>query len=82
MGIQELCLKSRLKTTLAITPSRVLCGAVSGDGAGETSLLLLAGGLVLGRLIARLNDHGVFGWISLRAQGSLSIPKDEGDTFH
>ena len=32
--------------------------------------------------VARLNDHDAFGWISLlRAQGCLSIPKDEGDTF-
>jgi superfamily II DNA or RNA helicase len=46
-------------------------------------VLLLAGGLVFwDGWIARLNDHGVFGWISLlRAQGSLSIPKDEGETF-
>ena len=46
-------------------------------------VLLLAGGLVFwDGWIARLNDHGVFGWISLlRAQGSLSIPKDEGDNF-
>ena len=46
-------------------------------------VLLLAGGLVFydGR-IARLNDHGVFGWISLlRARGSLSIPREEGDAF-
>ena len=46
-------------------------------------VLLLAGGLVFwDSWISRLNDHGAFGWISLlRAQGSLSIPKEEGDTF-
>jgi superfamily II DNA or RNA helicase len=46
-------------------------------------LLLLAGGLVFwDSWVARLDDHGAFGWISLlRAQGSLSIPKKEGDTF-
>jgi superfamily II DNA or RNA helicase len=46
-------------------------------------VLLLSGGLVFydGR-IARLNDQGVFGWISLlRAHGSLSIPTEEGDAF-
>jgi superfamily II DNA or RNA helicase len=46
-------------------------------------VLLLAGGLVFcdGR-VARLEDHGCFGWISLlRAKGSLSIPKEEGDAF-
>ena len=46
-------------------------------------VLLLAGGLVFwDSWVSRLNDHGAFGWISLlRAQGSLSIPKKEGDTF-
>jgi len=46
-------------------------------------VLLLAGGLVFwDSWVARLNDHGAFGWISLlRAHGSLSIPKEEGDTF-
>jgi len=46
-------------------------------------VLLLAGGLVFwDSWVARLNDHGAFGWISLlRAQGSLSIPKEEGDNF-
>ena len=46
-------------------------------------VLLLAGGLVFyDSRIARLNDHGAFGWISLlRARGSLSIPKEEGDAF-
>jgi superfamily II DNA or RNA helicase len=46
-------------------------------------VLLLAGGLVFwDNWVARLNDHGAFGWISLlRAQGTLSVPKKEGDTF-
>jgi superfamily II DNA or RNA helicase len=45
--------------------------------------LLLEGGLVFydGR-IAHLEDHGSFAWISfLRAKGSLSIAKEEGDEF-
>ncbi len=56
-------------------------------GAAEMELakpvLLLAGGLVFwDSWVARLDDHGVFGWISLlRAQGSLSIPREEGDSF-
>src|SRR5262245_18181459 len=46
-------------------------------------VLLLAGGLVFwDNWVSRINDHGAFGWISLlRAQGSLSIPKKEGDSF-
>ena len=46
-------------------------------------VLLLAGGLVFwDNWVARLNDHGAFGWISLlRAQGALSVPNKEGDTF-
>ena len=46
-------------------------------------VLLLAGGLVFwDSWVARLDDHGAFDWISLlRAQGSLSIPKQEGDSF-
>jgi superfamily II DNA or RNA helicase len=46
-------------------------------------VLLLAGGLVFwDSWVSRLNDHGAFGWIALlRAQSSLSIPKEEGDTF-
>ena len=46
-------------------------------------VLLLAGGLVFwDNWVARLNDHDAFGWISLlRAQGFLSVPKKEGDTF-
>lgn len=46
-------------------------------------ILLLAGGLVFvnGR-IARLEDHGAFGWISLlRARESLSFAKEEGESF-
>ena len=41
--------------------------------------LLLAGGLVFyDGLVARLNDHGAFGWISLlRARTELSIPKQD-----
>ena len=32
--------------------------------------------------MARLNDHGAFGWISLlRARAELSIPKQESETF-
>jgi superfamily II DNA or RNA helicase len=46
-------------------------------------VLLLDGGLVFwDNWVSRLNDHGAFGWISLlRAQGALSVPKKEGDTF-
>ncbi|HEY7322847.1 MAG TPA: SNF2-related protein [Candidatus Binatia bacterium] len=56
-------------------------------GAAEMELakpvLLLAGGLVFwDHWVARLDEHGVFGWIPLlRAQGSLSIPQEEGDSF-
>ncbi|MBI3065801.1 MAG: DEAD/DEAH box helicase [Deltaproteobacteria bacterium] len=46
-------------------------------------VLLLAGGLVFyNGQIARLQDHGAFGWISLlRAHGSLSIPEKDADPF-
>ena len=46
-------------------------------------VLLLAGGLLFfDDQVARLDDHDCFGWISLlRAKGSLSIPKEEGDAF-
>ena len=45
--------------------------------------LLLTGGLVFyDGLVARLNDHGAFGWISLlRARAELSIPKQESESF-
>ena len=45
--------------------------------------LLLAGGLVFyGGWVARLQDFGAFGWISLlRGRGSLSVPKKEADDF-
>jgi superfamily II DNA or RNA helicase len=45
--------------------------------------LLLAGGLLFcnGR-IARLQDHGAFGWISLlRSHGSLTFSKQESEAF-
>ena len=45
--------------------------------------LLLRGGLVIydGR-IARLEDHGAFGWVSfLRAQKVVSFTKEEGEAF-
>ncbi|MDZ4346952.1 MAG: SNF2-related protein, partial [Candidatus Binatia bacterium] len=46
-------------------------------------VLLLAGGLVFyNGQIARLQDQGAFGWISLlRAHGSLSIPEKDADSF-
>lgn len=46
-------------------------------------ILLLAGGLVfLDGRIARLEDHGAFGWIALlRARESLSFSKEEGESF-
>ena len=45
--------------------------------------LMVAGGLVFydGR-VARLDDRGAFGWISLlRERQTLSIPKEEGEAF-
>ena len=79
----ELCVKVTHKNNGG---SYVVDGALR-RGESEMELakpvLLLAGGLVFcdGR-VARLDDHGCFGWISLlRAKGSLSIPKEEGDTF-
>lgn len=45
--------------------------------------LLLRGGLVIydGR-IARLEDHGAFGWVSfLRTQKTVSFTKEEGEAF-
>jgi superfamily II DNA or RNA helicase len=78
----QLCLK--------IAPDngkRYLVSGVLRRGDSEMELakpaLLLAGGLVFydGR-IARLDDHGAFGWISLlRARPSLAIPKEEGEAF-
>ena len=46
-------------------------------------VLLLPGGLVIcEQRIDRLNDHGVFGWISLlRARGELSIPRKDSGSF-
>jgi len=46
-------------------------------------ILLLAGGLVFyNGKIARLQDYGAFGWISLlRAHGSLPIPEKDADPF-
>src|SRR3989304_7309747 len=46
-------------------------------------VLLLAGGLVFyNGKIARLQDYGAFGWISLlRAHGSLPIPEKDADPF-
>ena len=46
-------------------------------------VLLLAGGLVfLNGRIARLQDHGAFGWISLfRAGDSLSFSNEESESF-
>ena len=79
----DLCLKIAAKDNAG---NYVVKGALR-RGEAEMELakpvLLLAGGLVFwDGWVARLNDHGVFGWISLlRAQGSLSIPKDEGETF-
>ncbi|MGH7855136.1 MAG: SNF2-related protein, partial [Candidatus Binatia bacterium] len=45
--------------------------------------LLLAGGLVFcDGQVARLNDHGAFGWISLlRAPEALWIPKQDSESF-
>jgi superfamily II DNA or RNA helicase len=79
----ELCLKVARENNAA---NYVVKGALR-RGEAEMELakpvLLLAGGLVFwDGWIGRLNDHGAFSWISLlRAQGSLSIPKDEVDTF-
>ena len=79
----DLCLKITAENNAG---NYVVKGALR-RGEAEMELakpvLLLAGGLVFwDDWIARLNDHGVFGWISLlRAQGSLSIPKEEVDTF-
>jgi superfamily II DNA or RNA helicase len=79
----ELCIKVTHENSAG---SYVVEGALR-RGESEIELakpvLLLAGGLVFcdGR-VARLEDHGCFGWISLlRAKGSLSIPKEEGDAF-
>jgi SNF2-related domain/Helicase conserved C-terminal domain/SWIM zinc finger len=46
-------------------------------------ILLLAGGLVfLNGRVARLEDHGAFGWIALlRARESLSFAKEESESF-
>jgi hypothetical protein len=46
-------------------------------------ILLLAGGVVfLNGRVARLEDHGAFGWIALlRARGALSFFKEEGESF-
>jgi hypothetical protein len=79
----ELC----LKVTRENSDGNYSVKGVLRRGEAEMALakpvLLLAGGLVLwDSWVARLNDHGAFGWISLlRAQGSLSIPKKEGDSF-
>lgn len=76
-----------LKVTRANNGTNYVVNGVLRRGAAEMELakpvLLLAGGLVFwDSWIARLDDRGVFGWISLlRAQGSLSIPKEEGDSF-
>jgi superfamily II DNA or RNA helicase len=67
--------------------SRYLVSGVLRRGESEMELakpdLLLAGGLVFyqGR-IARLDDHGAFGWVSLlRGRAGLSIPEAEGQAF-
>jgi hypothetical protein len=76
-----------LKVTRENHGANYVVNGVLRRGATEMELakpvLLLAGGLVFwDHWVARLDDHGVFGWISLlRAQGSLSIPKEEGDSF-
>lgn len=46
-------------------------------------VLLLAGGLVFfNECVARLQDHGAFGWISLlRARESLSFSKEDAESF-
>ena len=55
------------------------------DGQVEVTqpILLVSGGLVfLNGLVARLQDHGAFEWISLlRAGESLSFPKAEAESF-
>jgi SNF2-related domain/Helicase conserved C-terminal domain/SWIM zinc finger len=79
----ELCLKVTHENSAG---SYVVEGALR-RGESEMKLakpvLLLAGGLVFcDDQVARLEDRGCFGWISLlRAKGSLSIPREEGDAF-
>jgi superfamily II DNA or RNA helicase len=79
----ELC----LKVTRENSDGSYVVNGVLRRGEAEMELakpvLLLAGGLVFwNSWVSRLNDHGAFDWISLlRAQSSLSIPKEEGDTF-
>lgn len=79
----ELCLRVALESDGA---SYKLTGSLHRD-ADELALhlpvLLLPGGLVFcdGR-IARLEDHGAFGWISLlRARPPLTFPRAAGDAF-
>jgi len=76
-----------LKITLEDAGERYLVTGLLRRAETEMELakpaLLLAGGLVFydGR-VARLQDFGAFGWISLlRERGSLSIPKKEADHF-
>ena len=79
----ELC----IKVTHENNAGRYVVEGALRRGESEMELakpvLLLAGGLVFcDDRVARLEDHGCFGWISLlRAKGSLSIPKEEGDAF-
>lgn len=79
----ELC----LEIALGADGERYRVNAVLRRGAVEMDLakpdLLLAGGLVFyDNQIARLEDRGAFGWVSLvRTRGPLSFPKEEREIF-
>ena len=79
----ELC----LKVTCENNSGEYSVKGVLRRGEAEMELakpvLILAGGLVFwDSRVARLNDYGAFGWISLlRAEGSLSIPREDGESF-